>query len=407
MPSAVNRGHVARCRALIEELCARGHECRAAMLGRRAARLVADLCPVDVPDERLPAAAVVGSAPPAFLAVRDFEMSLSLHTRDDATTAAIVEFLVAVVDRVRPEAVIADQVVYAGPVARAAGVPVVQVTNGPYFPGRGTWLAAGADDPRVRVPPALPRVAAVLARAGLPEPGSLDELLDGEALLAPTVPALGTAAGAVHYDAPGVLPGADRHPQLRRRPGRPLVAVSLGTAHRAYEDVLDGVLAAGADPVVVDSERLPGGSEIAAARGVQALGVVDVGAVFADADAVVHHGGAGTTLDAVRAGRPAIAVPTQGEQELNGRYLERAGAGRVVPVSPLPLEPLSVGPGLVALGHREPHDVAPRVRAALEELLAGACDEGVRAAREEVLALPGPEVAAEVVERVASQAAAR
>lgn len=50
-------------------------------------------------------------------------------------------------------------------------------------------------------------------------------------------------------------------------------------------------------------------------------------AVFPYCSAVVHHGGAGTTHSATRAGRPSVVVAFIGEQAFWGRELRRLGAG--------------------------------------------------------------------------------
>lgn len=49
--------------------------------------------------------------------------------------------------------------------------------------------------------------------------------------------------------------------------------------------------------------------------------------VFPHCSLVVHHGGAGTTHAALRAGKPSVVVAHMSEQELWGRELERTGAG--------------------------------------------------------------------------------
>lgn len=56
------------------------------------------------------------------------------------------------------------------------------------------------------------------------------------------------------------------------------------------------------------------------------------GAVFPRCRAVVHHGGAGTSHAALRAGVPSVVVPHTAEQELWGRELRRLGvAGAAIP----------------------------------------------------------------------------
>ncbi len=67
-------------------------------------------------------------------------------------------------------------------------------------------------------------------------------------------------------------------------------------------------------------------------------------ALFPRVAAVVHHGGAGTTAAALRAGKPAMAVPRFGDQGFWGRQIAAIGAG----APPLPRSRMTAG----ALGRR-------------------------------------------------------
>lgn len=49
--------------------------------------------------------------------------------------------------------------------------------------------------------------------------------------------------------------------------------------------------------------------------------------LFRRVDAIVHHGGAGTTAQAARAGKPSVAVPFFGDQLFWGQRIHRAGGG--------------------------------------------------------------------------------
>jgi UDP:flavonoid glycosyltransferase YjiC (YdhE family) len=53
--------------------------------------------------------------------------------------------------------------------------------------------------------------------------------------------------------------------------------------------------------------------------------------LFPRAAANVHHGGIGTTVQAMRAGRPMVIVPFSHDQPDNGARCERLGIARVVP----------------------------------------------------------------------------
>jgi UDP:flavonoid glycosyltransferase YjiC (YdhE family) len=52
--------------------------------------------------------------------------------------------------------------------------------------------------------------------------------------------------------------------------------------------------------------------------------------LFPRASVVVHHGGVGTSGQALHAGKPALIVPYGGDQFDNGARVERLGAGRVL-----------------------------------------------------------------------------
>ena len=52
--------------------------------------------------------------------------------------------------------------------------------------------------------------------------------------------------------------------------------------------------------------------------------------LFPRACAIVHHGGAGSTGQALRAGRAQLVVPHMGDQHDNGRRIERIGVGRTL-----------------------------------------------------------------------------
>lgn len=61
------------------------------------------------------------------------------------------------------------------------------------------------------------------------------------------------------------------------------------------------------------------------------VGEISHAALFPRCAAVVHHGGAGTTLTALRAGRPQLILPRTADQPFHGACVRAAGAGRVLP----------------------------------------------------------------------------
>ncbi|MGB3406991.1 MAG: glycosyltransferase [Jannaschia sp.] len=54
--------------------------------------------------------------------------------------------------------------------------------------------------------------------------------------------------------------------------------------------------------------------------------------LFPEAAAIVHHGGIGTTAEALRSGRPQLVVPVGGDQPDNAARLERLGVAVTLPI---------------------------------------------------------------------------
>lgn len=107
-------------------------------------------------------------------------------------------------------------------------------------------------------------------------------------------------------------------------------------------------------------------------------GHVDLLATMADCDVVVCHSGLGTVTAALHAGRPLLLLPSQLEQFLLARNVEKLGAGLTV----------------------HPENVAPDISGALRRVLdEPACAQGAR----EFARRQGGETAAVLVERAADR----
>jgi UDP:flavonoid glycosyltransferase YjiC (YdhE family) len=126
---------------------------------------------------------------------------------------------------------------------------------------------------------------------------------------------------------------------------RPVVAVTLGTVHGRRLDVyrtviaglatgeFDVVVATGSPTVTASLGRLPGN--------VQAHDWVPWGDLLERADAVVAHGGAGSTLAALCLGVPMVVIPLGSDHFTNARMLESSGAAVVLDCDLLTAERVS------------------------------------------------------------------
>ncbi|WP_069814224.1 nucleotide disphospho-sugar-binding domain-containing protein [Streptomyces sp. TP-A0874] len=239
--------------------------------------------------------------------------------------------------------------------ARALGVPAVE--HGFSF------LREGAMPSRF-----LPYLAPVYERLGVPvELPPLtrihfapEHMMHGEGE--------GWTMRFVPFHGGGVLPDWLAEPKRR-----PRICVTLGTTvpHVAGVGSLESVLAAagGVDAEFVlalgdDPELAPLGT---LPENVRVVGWTPLGALLSGCDAIIHHGGAGTTLASAHAGVVQLALAHGADNWINAAMVERCGMG------------LS----------REPADVSTRF---LEGLLA---DEALRksaaSVADELAAQPGPD----------------
>jgi UDP:flavonoid glycosyltransferase YjiC (YdhE family) len=116
--------------------------------------------------------------------------------------------------------------------------------------------------------------------------------------------------------------------------GEPPVVVTLGTSARALGMDLFRAAAEACERIARRAVLLTGDAENRPdplPAGVAAFDEAPHGRLLPRACAIVHHGGAGTAAQALRAGKPAVIVPFGHDQADNAYRLEKLGGARVVP----------------------------------------------------------------------------
>ena len=139
------------------------------------------------------------------------------------------------------------------------------------------------------------------------------------------------AAAITRVRRPGLpRPVEDREPLVyvtfgSEIPGMPMFVPAVTAAVAAARQTGCRVLLSvgPADPSVLDD-----------LSGVEVASWVDQAAVLPRARAVISHAGAGTTLDALAAGTPTVAVPFFADQPRNAEQLEATRTGLAVPPGP-------------------------------------------------------------------------
>jgi UDP:flavonoid glycosyltransferase YjiC (YdhE family) len=134
----------------------------------------------------------------------------------------------------------------------------------------------------------------------------------------------------VPYNGGAVLP-----PWVFEPRERPLVTVTLGSVLPLMAGVgalRPFIAAAGAVPA--DFVVTLGGAQPAdfgqLPANVRLVDWVPLGALLAASAAVIHHGGAGTTLTALNAGLPQLVLPQGADQFMNATAVAKSGTGAVV-----------------------------------------------------------------------------
>jgi UDP:flavonoid glycosyltransferase YjiC (YdhE family) len=243
-----------------------------------------------------------------------------------AVAGAMVDDLVAFVRGWRPDLVVFDPLTYAAPLAaRLAGVPAVRLLFGPDV----TYFGADAETRRLR--PLLDRYRL----------GTLDLL--GVATVDPCPPSLQYSPAAVPCTR---LPmryvpcsGLSHVPDWACRPAaQPRICLTWGTSTaRLVGD--DAFIPPALVHACARAARQRGADLMVAITAAQRglLGEVPDGVTVAESvpleallphcDALVHQGGAGTTLTGLLSGLPQVVVTHLPDQAANAAMLVRAGAG--------------------------------------------------------------------------------
>lgn len=273
------------------------------------------------------------------------------------STTMLCETLPAAIERLRIDALLADQMEAAGGlVAEALGLPFVSIACAlpvnrepgiplPVMPfGHGTdakSLKIVEESTRVydwMMGPHRRAVEAQARRLGVPVRGMLHEFLSPRAQISQTVEAFEFPRRGLpaHFHHVGPLRPVAR-PETATLPaiaaGRPFVFASLGTMQGGRFDLFMRIVKASR---AVDAQLLLahcGGLDARRAEALKTAGatwVTDFApqqAALARADAVISHAGWNTVMDAVAARTPMLALPIAFDHPGGAARMRHAGVG--------------------------------------------------------------------------------
>jgi UDP:flavonoid glycosyltransferase YjiC (YdhE family) len=118
--------------------------------------------------------------------------------------------------------------------------------------------------------------------------------------------------------------------------GPPPLVFTLGTSavhdsSRFVQVAHDAVRQLGERAIMVLDEQSGHGPGHPAVGDVMITGYVPYSRLFPRAKVIIHHGGIGTTAQALRSGRPQLVTPYFVDQPDNAARIERLGLARVIP----------------------------------------------------------------------------
>ena len=263
---------------------------------------------------------------------------------------ALVDDVVEVARDWGADLVVFDPREYAGPLAaRLLGLPSVRHLYGTDH----TWVSRDVEWPLLA--PLWERFG-----GGVVDPaGTLTLDPCPPAIQIDDLPPLRQVMRYVPYNGPGVAPR-----WLAEPPRRPRVCVTWGTSFAPaaghlspVHTVVEALSGHDVDLVLaVAAEHLGTLGELRAAADerIRVVESMPLSLVLPSCSAIIHQGGAGTTLTSVMYGVPQLIVPSMADHFLNARQIEACGAGRSVEYRHLTAEAVSAGvaPLLADPGYR-------------------------------------------------------
>ena len=150
----------------------------------------------------------------------------------------------------------------------------------------------------------------------------------------PDFPHATTLTGFCYYDGGGSLAG-----KLEKfiKAGPPPLVFTIGSAlvhepRRFFETAAEAASLSGERAIMLAGAYAPAVAHLSTKDIFIADEYVPHAQIFPRASAIVHHGGIGTTSQALRAGRPQLVVPYCADQPDNAARLERMGVARSLPI---------------------------------------------------------------------------
>jgi UDP:flavonoid glycosyltransferase YjiC (YdhE family) len=351
-------GHIARCLTFAHEAKNRGHTCAFALNDRKYQKTVNAHFNVFVSRKPKPwpvmlsmmkkkLTAVVGNSPPVpfFTEINSLEYQvLRDGLVDEKTITELLNRYMEIANHFKPDVLVGDTNLLVRLLSLLIGIPVVQIVRYA-FHFRTADLTWWKETPEPMTPPRCSTLFnPLLDKMGLNRIVRAEDLLRGDLYIVPSIPEIEPIPPddkSVHVGQLSVSEKDDKHPSWFREldDSQPLVYVTIGGGAGPvgnklfFSSIIEALALKDIQVVVSTSNKFDPSSFPNLPCNIRFYKWVPGKQMIARADLVVFHGGYGTTMETVSAGKPSLVIPFQTEQEGNGRRLEQLGCGRVLKLS--------------------------------------------------------------------------
>jgi UDP:flavonoid glycosyltransferase YjiC (YdhE family) len=357
-------GHVSRCIALADQARERGHCCAFVLNDQKFEKRVAARFPVDIvkPHRGLKKRLMArffdkrrsdNSNKPLYLGISGLDFQV---IRDGlATGKAIEHTLYGYRRRVRSfkaDLLIGDINLLVGPLSRMVNLPSVQVVRYAFHPDTAN-LIWWQDVPNgIEAPETLGILNPTLRKMGLGTIGTCYDLLRGDLYVVPSIPEIEPIPGETpntEHVGPLVMRSdqAKSHAALDSPScGTRLIYVTIGGGagpvgnQQLFANIITALRDYPAQVIISTGGKFDWAKPFDLPPNIQMFDWVPADRIIPVADLIIFHGGYGTMMETLAAGKPSIVIPFHTEQESNGRRLEQLGCGRVLKLSKQPFSTL-------------------------------------------------------------------
>ena len=359
-------GHVSRCIALADQARQRGHFCAFVLNDKKFAKRVTSKFPVNIVTPHVsfkkrflthlfanrPSG---NSNKPLYLGISGLDFQL---VRDGLVTGKAIEHTLCgyrrSVQSFNPDLLVGDINLLVGPLSRMVKLPCVQVVRFAFHPDTAQLIWWEKEPSGIVAPDLLSIINPTFERMGLEPIDACSDLLRGDLYVVPSLPEIEPipqkTPNTIHVGPLVMCSAREAIPLVSdiQIPAKPLIYITIGggagpvgnqklfttfiTALQNYP--AEVIISTGGKSDLVKFPVLPANIKI--------CDWVPADRVIPASDLVVFHGGYGTMMETVAAGKSSIVIPFHSEQESNGRRLEQLGCGRVMKLSKEPYSCLKI-----------------------------------------------------------------